>query len=65
MGLGAGIAATEVTIVVRIAGGGAIPVRDQVELITKAGFVDLEHVGMTGFTTSRRTVAALFRARKP
>jgi hypothetical protein len=44
---------------------GAIPVRDQVDLITKAGFIGVEHVGFSGFTTSRFTVAALFRARKP
>jgi hypothetical protein len=44
---------------------GAIPVRDQLELITKAGFVAAEHVGFSGFTTSRFTVAAMFRAHKP
>jgi hypothetical protein len=44
---------------------GAIPVRDQIEIIAKAGFTDVEHVGMSGFETSRFTVAALFRARKP
>jgi len=44
---------------------GAIPVRDQVDLIAKAGFGEVAHVGMSGFTTSRFTVAALFRARKP
>ncbi len=45
--------------------GGAIPVGDQVALMAKAGFVGIEHVGATGVATSRFTVGALFRARKP
>jgi hypothetical protein len=44
---------------------GAIPVRDQLDLLGRAGFVGVEHLGFSGFTTSRFTVAALFRARKP
>jgi hypothetical protein len=31
----------------------------------KAGFIQVEHVGMSGVTTSRFTVGALFRARNP
>jgi hypothetical protein len=45
--------------------GGAIPVRDQIELMEAAGFVDVEYAGGTGITTSRFTAGGLFRARKP
>ncbi len=38
--------------------------RDQVGLMEKAGFIQVEHIGMSAVTTSRFTVGALFRARK-
>jgi len=31
----------------------------------KAGFIDIEHLGTTGFRTSDYTVGALFKAKKP
>jgi hypothetical protein len=40
-------------------------VRDQISLMEKAGFSEVEFVGLTGFRTSKYTVGALFRARKP
>jgi hypothetical protein len=45
--------------------GGAIPVRDIVSLLKKAGFEQPEFGGKTGITTSKFTEGALFRARKP
>jgi hypothetical protein len=38
---------------------------DFLVLIQKAGFVDVELVGFTGYRTSPSTIGALIRARKP
>jgi hypothetical protein len=37
-------------------------VRDQLELLKKAGFTATEHVSMTGVATSPYTSGALFKA---
>ena len=44
--------------------GGTIPVRDQINIMEKVGFSDVEFLGKTGFHTSKYTVGALFRAHK-
>ena len=44
--------------------GWRIPVRDQVELMGKAGFIQSEYLGTSSVTTFRFTVGALFRARQ-
>jgi len=42
--------------------GGAVSVGDQIKLMEKAGFKDVECVGNTGISTSEFTVGALFTA---
>jgi hypothetical protein len=37
-------------------------VRDQLELLKKAGFTTAEHISMTGVATSPYTAGALFKA---
>ena len=44
--------------------GGAIPVGDLVEIITRAGFEEVEFAGYTSASTSRFTQGGLFVARK-
>lgn len=44
--------------------GGAVPVRDQIEMMEKVGFSGIEFLGETGFRTSKYTVGALFKAFK-
>jgi hypothetical protein len=44
--------------------GGAVPVRDLMDIIGKAGFTDIEFRGTTGMATSKFTEGALFRAKK-
>ena len=43
---------------------GAIPVSKVLELMESVGFVECEHLGLTGYRTSDYTVAAIFRAKK-
>lgn len=38
--------------------------RDMIELMQKAGFTDVEHLGKSGTSTSQYTVGALFKAKK-
>jgi len=40
-------------------------VRDLLETLERAGFVEVQHVSSTGVATSRYTKGATFRARKP
>jgi arsenite methyltransferase len=44
--------------------GGTIPVRDQIDLLEKVGFSNVESPGSTGFRTSQYTVGVFFRATK-
>lgn len=39
--------------------------RDQLALMQQAGLEEIEFLGQTGVSTSKRTHGALFRARKP
>lgn len=39
--------------------------RELVDLLESVGFVDVEFVAKTGVSTSKYTVGATFRARKP
>lgn len=45
--------------------GGAIPVRDLVNMMRNVGFYEVEFMGTTGFSSSKYTVGATFRAIKP
>jgi hypothetical protein len=44
--------------------GGAVPVRDLMEIMRAAGFREVEFRGTTGMATSKFTEGALFRAKK-
>jgi hypothetical protein len=44
--------------------GGAIPVRDLIDVIRAAGFKEVEFRGTTGMATSKFTEGALFKAKK-
>lgn len=44
--------------------GGAIPVGDQIALLKEVGFIDVNYLGDTPFSTSKYTTGSLFKARK-
>jgi hypothetical protein len=44
--------------------GGAIPVRDLIDVIRASGFKEVEFRGTTGMATSKFTEGALFKAKK-